>query len=535
MNPTTIQIIGTVLFACAVIHTFMVKKFEEISHKYPKGSIGSELFHFLGEVEAVFGMWAALFLVFYSFFNGFVIYDEAHNVIGGAIHYLNSQNFTEPMFVFVIMCMAGTRPVILLAEKIIKFFAKLLPLPGRMAFYISALVIGPLLGSFITEPAAMTVTALILLEYFYSNNMSKKFMYATIGLLFVNISVGGTLTHFAAPPVLMVAGKWHWGIMHMITNFGFKAAISIVICTFAVAFMFKNELTGKLQDKYHHENTMVPTWWMTTIHLIFLALVVYTAHHMVFFMGLFLFFLGFVAVTKEYQDNVKLKESLLVGFFLAGLVTLGTMQQWWLQEVLTKLGDLTLFLGATGLTAITDNAALTYLGSLVELSDGQKYGLVAGAVAGGGLTVIANAPNPAGFGILKKSFGEDGISPLGILAGALPPTIVVMLCFQLIPSIPTGATHAAVPTKIHAKAEALKPTAIEEKSVESASETKKASESTVAKMVNTAEETAADVAQKAEEVAVEAKDVVVEAAEDTAEAVKEIAEDAKQAVKEATN
>ena len=57
-----------------------------------------------------------------------------------------------------------------------------------------------------------------------------------------------------------------------------------------------------------------------------------------------------------------------------------------------------LFFGAAALTAITDNAALTYLGSLVEdISDQSKYSLVAGAVAGGGLTVIANAPNPAGF------------------------------------------------------------------------------------------------------------------------------------------
>jgi len=402
MNPTTIEIIGTVLFALAVIHTFMVKRFEHLAHQYPEGSIGENFFHFLGEVEAVFGMWAAIFICFYSAINGFAVYDDSHNLVGGAIHYLESQNFTEPAFVFVIMCMAATRPVILLAEKIIKLMSKLFPFGERMAFYMSALIFGPILGSFITEPAAMTVTALILLEYFYTSDMSKKFKYATIGLLFVNVSVGGTLTHFAAPPVLMVASKWHWGIGHMITNFGYKAVVAILISTFAVALMFKNELTGKLVDKQKHDNYMVPTWWMTMAHLIFMALVVYTAHHMVFFLGLFLFFLGFAVVTQEYQDQLKLKESLLVGFFLGGLVTLGSMQAWWLQSVLTQLGDLTLFFGATGLTGITDNAALTYLGSLVELSDSAKYYLVAGAVTGGGLTVIANAPNPAGFGIYKE-------------------------------------------------------------------------------------------------------------------------------------
>ena len=279
----------------------------------------------------------------------------------------------------------------------------------------------------------MTVTALILLDYFYSNKgMSSRFKYATLGLLFVNISVGGTLTHFAAPPVLMVAGKWHWGMGHMMSHFGYKAALAIVLCTLAAAFIFKNELKGKLEIKQGHDNILKPTWWITLIHLFFLALVVYTSHHMVFFLGLFLFFLGFIAVTGEYQDEPKLKESLLVGFFLAGLVTLGDQQAWWLQSVLKSLGDLPLFLGATGLTAITDNAALTYLGSLVELSDSAKYNLVAGAVAGGGLTVIANAPNPAGYGILKDAF-PGGISPLGLIAGAIGPTIVVCLFFQLLP------------------------------------------------------------------------------------------------------
>ncbi|GAB4014587.1 MAG: putative Na+/H+ antiporter [Bdellovibrio sp.] len=434
MNPTAIQLWGTVLFGLAVLHTFMVSKFQHLAHKYPEGSIGENLFHFLGEVEAVFGIWSAIFIGVYTWHEGFMVYGEHHKLVGGAVHYLESLNFTEPAFVFVIMCMAGTRPIILLAEKIIMFVSKLLPLPRKMSFYVAALVVGPLLGSFITEPAAMTVTALILLDYYYSNQMSDKFKYATIGLLFVNVSVGGTLTHFAAPPVLMVASKWNWGMLYMLEHFGYKSITAIVVSTLIVAFIFKNELQGKLEIKQKHDNYMVPTWWMTLIHIIFLALVVYTAHHMVFFMGLFLFFLGFMVVTEEYQDKAKLKESLLVGFFLGGLVVLGTQQAWWLQTVLNKMSDLVLFFGATGLTAITDNAALTYLGSLVELSDSAKYNLVAGAVTGGGLTVIANAPNPAGFGILKGSFKDNNISPIGIFLGAIGPTILCILCFQLLPS-----------------------------------------------------------------------------------------------------
>ncbi|ATH08603.1 hypothetical protein BIY24_11800 [Halobacteriovorax marinus] len=442
MNPTNVQLVGTILFVCAVLHTFLVSKFEHLAHKYPKGSMGENIFHFLGEVEAVFGMWAAILIGYMSVTQGLMVFGEdGHTVVGGAIKYLEGLNYTEPAFVFVIMCIAGTRPVILFAEKIILGISKVLPLPGKMAFYVSALVIGPLLGSFITEPAAMTVTALILLQYFYSNEMSHKFKYATLGLLFVNISIGGTLSHFAAPPVLMVAGKWHWGFMHMITHFGYKSTVAILISTAVVVAIFRKELAGSLQVKEAQENALVPTWWMTLTHLIFMGLVVYTAHHMVFFLGLFLFFLGFATITQQYQDAIKLKESLLVGFFLAGLVTLGAQQAWWLQPVLGKMNDIVLFFGATALTAITDNAALTYLGSLVELTDSAKYNLVAGAVAGGGLTVIANAPNPAGFGILKGSFGKEGISPLGLLLGAIGPTLIAMLCLELLPSIMVGSGH----------------------------------------------------------------------------------------------
>lgn len=433
MQPTTLEIIATLLFAIAILHTFSAGFFQKLSHRYPQGSVGENFFHMMGEVEAVFGIWAAIFLIFYSSIDHFAVY-EGHHAVSGALHYLESQNFTEPLFVFVIMCMAGTRPIVLLAEKSIIFISKALPVPQKMAFYISALVVGPLLGSFITEPAAMTVTAMILLELFFKHQMSEKFKYATIGLLFVNISVGGTLTHFAAPPVLMVASKYNWGVEHMFFHFGWKAIVAIVASTLLYTFVFRKELSEPLGQNRNQKPLMNPKWWISLLHVLFLAAVVMTSHHATFFMALFLFFVGFVTVTKEYQDELKLKESLMVGFFLGGLVVLGSMQKWWLQEALVSMSDLVLYFGATGLTAITDNAALTYLGSLVDLSDTAKYYLVAGAVSGGGLTVIANAPNPAGYGILKETFKNNAISPLSLFMAAVPPTIIVCLCYVFLPS-----------------------------------------------------------------------------------------------------
>jgi hypothetical protein len=425
MNPTVIQLAATIIFAIAILHTFLVSKFAHIAHQYPEGSMGENFFHFMAEVEAVFGMWAAVFLLIVIGVEGF----------HAPVSYLESLDFTEPGFVFVIMAMAGTRPVIKLAEKIIVMISNIIPLPKKMAFYFTTLVMGPLLGSFITEPAAMTVTAIILLKNFYTNEMSTKFKYATIGLLFVNVSIGGTLSHFAAPPVLMVASKWGWGMSHMFLTFGYKAAISCLISALSIAFIFKKELLGDFKLRADNNTKMLPPMWVTLVHVLFLALVVLNAHHMVVFMGLFLFFLGFTTVTQEFQDEVQVKSSLMVGFFLAGLIVLGSEQKWWLQPLISSLSDQVLYFGSTALTGITDNAALTYLGSLVELTDSAKYFLVAGAVTGGGLTVIANAPNPAGYGILKDSFGADGISPLGLLKGALYPTFIAILCFELLPTL----------------------------------------------------------------------------------------------------
>ena len=150
------------------------------------------------------------------------------------------------------------------------------------------------------------------------------------------------------------------------------------------------------------------------------------------FIAGFLCFLGFVESTAHHQNRTNLKPALLVGFFLAGLVIHGGLQKWWIAPILGSLSEVPLMVGATVLTAFNDNAAITYLAALVpDLTDSMKYAVVAGAVTGGGLTVIANAPNPAGLSILQKFF-SNGFSPLGLLLGALIPTIIMGFLFMLL-------------------------------------------------------------------------------------------------------
>ena len=418
LAPTPPELVAAVIFAIAVLHTFSTKFFAHLAHLQPRHA---GLWHLLGEVEVVFGLWAFVLIAALFALSG----------KDAAVSYLDDRNFTEPMFVFVIMVIAASRPILQAVLALVQAAARLLPFPKAMAVYFLCLSAIPLLGSFITEPAAMTLAAILLRDAFFSNRLSARLQYSTLGVLFVNISIGGTLTPFAAPPVLMVAAKWQWDTAYMIGHFGWKAAVAVLVNAAVATWLFRRELAAKAQVEIKSASQGAVPSAVTAVHLLFLIGVVVFAHHPVVFMGLFLFFLGFTEAYKRHQDRLFLREGLLVAFFLAGLVTLGGLQQWWLQSALSDVDTTALYFIATALTAITDNAALTYLGSLVEgVTPEFKYALVAGAVTGGGLTVIANAPNPAGFSILKGSFPDEAISPLGLFLAAVPPTCVAIFAFQ---------------------------------------------------------------------------------------------------------
>jgi hypothetical protein len=415
---TSVQLTAAVLFGLALIHTFSTKFFERMAHRQPTHA---GIWHLLGEVEVVFGFWAMVLIVAMAALVG----------PKEAIHYLDTRNYTEPLFVFAIMVVAGSKSILQLARELVNGLARVFPTRGAIGFYLVAMTVTPLLGSFITEPAAMTLAALMIRDRIFTDQASTRLKYATLGVLFVNVSIGGTLTHFAAPPVLMVAAKWNWDTMFMLTHFGWKAALAVVVNAVGATILFRKELAGHSAQPVS-DGARVP-FSVAFTHVLFLAGVVAFAHHPAAFMGLFLFFLGFASAYPHYQNRLILKEGLLVAFFLAGLVVLGGQQQWWLAPLLQGMNATTVYFGATALTAVTDNAALTYLASLVEgLSDEFKYSIVAGAVTGGGLTVIANAPNPAGFSILRSRFADGAIHPLGLLLAALGPTIVALLAFELL-------------------------------------------------------------------------------------------------------
>lgn len=448
---------ASLIFLLAILHTFMSPIFQKWAHKLEKNhkqkllkekfailhpgqrvpvSFASTLLHFLGEVEVVFGLWIVPFCfvcVHYYSMDDFLRYID------------HDTSFTEPLFVAVIMLVASSRPIYRLAENTLKLGAAL----GKgspAAWWLSVLCIAPLLGSFITEPAAMTLSAILLGKKFYQLKPSATLCYATIALLFVNVSVGGTLTHFAAPPIVMVAGKWDWDMTHMITHFGWKAVVGIVLANVIYFVLFAKEFRrlaevqrinataeGGVPTVWEDREDRIPVW-VYGVSIFFLAWTVVFSHHPAIFIGGFLFFMGFTVATPQYQNEFSFKVPMMVAFFLAGLLILGGVQGWWMQPVLQALADLgaeATMAVASMLTAFNDNASVTFLSSTVpNLPENIRYAIVAGAVTGGGLTVIANAPNPAGLAILGKYF-KSGIGAGPLFLWALLPTVIMFLMFTL--------------------------------------------------------------------------------------------------------
>ncbi len=533
------NLVATLIFILAIIHTMLTSVFQKVAHRmeerYERAkqagkkeknshSIPASFIHLLGEVEVVFGIWAiALAIAITSYYDWSTF-----------VTYINELHFTEPLFVIVIMTIASSRPILKIFElfmwRIVRLFGSTLE-----AWWLCILIIAPLLGSFITGPAAMTIIAFMLADKFYSLGPSNRLKYATLALLFVNVSVGGALTNFSNPPILMVAGPWEWDNLYMFTHFGIKAIVAMVLSTGTYFFLLKKDLND-LKGAYEHyrykryvqhrfisqkeleksfeeleslvdkrvsftselhaysfilkENIKVlasekltedervlydidnaidekfdgikleemkrtipgllpveerpiyndPKWdqredkvplWIMLVHVGFLIWTVANAHEPVLFVSGFLFFLGFYQVTNFYQNRMDLKTSLLVAFFLAGLMIHGKLQSWWIAPLLGSLPELGLNVTSIVLTAFNDNASITYLSTLVpNLPESLKYAVVSGAITGGGLTVIANAPNPVGQSILKKFF-DQGISSLQLFKLAFLPTVITAAVFYL--------------------------------------------------------------------------------------------------------
>ncbi|MDR2377425.1 MAG: putative Na+/H+ antiporter [Puniceicoccales bacterium] len=430
------NLVATLLFLAAVLHTLFASRLrqwgEELRRRgtqmhSPKKLRLARILHGLGETELVFGLWVVpLGLAIGLFFGKSTLWD----------YLVHRVDYTEALFLVVIMSIAGSEPVLRFVERGLRRCARL-GNESPAAWCFTLLSVAPLLGSLITEPAAMTLSALLLARRFYPWQPSPRLAYATLGLLFVHISVGGTLTPIAAPPILMVVKRWDWSWAYVFRQLGLRALLGIALSTLSYGFFFRKELRAlahKLPPEQGHfapEATEAISFPITAVHLAFLLGTILSLHRPLLCLGGFLLFLLFNRLGPNGPKPVALRQPLLVGCFLAGLVIHGGLQSWWIAPLLGRLGETALFTGSVLLTAFNDNAALTYLASLVPEflhNPALQHAVVAGAVTGGGLTLIANAPNPAGAALLSKFF-PHGLSPLKLFLAALTPTLILATCF----------------------------------------------------------------------------------------------------------
>ena len=419
ISPGFADILGTVFFLLAVVHTFNTHYFHRLA---AKNTVHAGLWGLMAEVEAVFGLWALAYVMVLALIAG----------PRTAISFTQSLDFTQPLFVFAVMLLASSKPVLSLGAKAILSLASAMPIAPGVGAAVAALTLGPILGAYITQPAAMTVTALILYLIYFKQPLGQPLKYAMLGVLFVNMSIGGVLSPFG-PPAVMAAPAWGLGPWGMLTLFGWKAILAMAFNAMLLVLIFYGQLK-KVSVIIPPDLAESPPAWISATHLAFLMGLAWLADEPKAFSMVLLTFLGFTRAYAKDQGGLMLREALMVAIFLGGLVTLGQAQQWWVGLVMSRLDHLALFWCSTGLTAVVDNSALTYLGSLVpQLSDQAKYALLTGAVTGGGLTIIANAPNPVGNAILKYGFSASEIRPPRLFLAALIPTLVAAAAFLLLP------------------------------------------------------------------------------------------------------
>ncbi|MCB1181652.1 MAG: hypothetical protein KDK55_06510 [Chlamydiia bacterium] len=433
MKPNPFEFTSTILFVLAVLHTFLTPTFFEfykkLSIKAEEGRPNWKKYHFLSElmnlfseIEVVFGMWLIPLIIAFGLMMGWT----------KAFVYFSSFDYTDPLYIMVIFVVVGSRPIFYFAEKILEWVARLGgDRPG--AWWWTILTIGPLLGALLKEPGAMALSSLLLVNKFYLYRPSRQFAYATLGLLFVNVSVGGMLTPFSSRALFVVAKEWGWGTGKMFAIFGWKAVLGVLISNLVYYLIFRQEFKRKYPPRLgaHQSQKTVPPPWLILVHLLFLAIIALTGEYAPIFIGIFILFLGLCKATSFYQTNLHLKSSLLVGFFFASLLIFGDLQSWWVKYLLDIQGLINLMGRSALLSAFVDNATVIYISTRISLN-GQAihYAIVAGAMAAGGLTIVANAPNLIGYTILRSSF-YGKISFLRLFLGALIPTTIMLFTFWL--------------------------------------------------------------------------------------------------------
>lgn len=427
-----------ILFApfVASMDYFSIPKDHRNDPHVPHTSTVARLVHVLAEGEGGPPIWTLILFVIGIILIGY------ENMKG----YLESVNIAEPMFVGGMVLVASTKPVLDASERIIMFLAQKLPLPGLLGFFAVTLTLGPLLGSFITEPAAMVVVVSLVMRQVKGRHLTRRFLYLLLGVICTNVSVGGALTPIAAPAIVVIADSVGWDIAFTMQNFGPKAILTVLTTTTVVVIIpywrtlagmdFHAGMNGN-GDFHKHDLPENKAAWKKALALsinvgIIGLMIVFSHTPVMMLLTLFLFYI-FHDVFHAYHSPMKFMDGFRVAAFLYGILALGTLQRWWIEPLIHELDDGTLYFSIAGLTTIMDNALLTYLVSLVEgIEQSLLILIVWAALAAGGALLPANAPNPIAKVEMQTIFPNQEPSMVQWFINALPSTIIALVIGLLI-------------------------------------------------------------------------------------------------------
>lgn len=441
MSNYYLNLFALACFILAVIHTFLAHFFTRKAHTraFPlgvspekegrpssqKGEVTKESFitHillFFGEVEVVYGLWCFVFFAVAAYWYG----------LEPVLSHIASHDYTEALFVAIALAIASTYPIMRFADSAL---SRLADIGGGspMAWWVLLLGVGPFLGALLKETVAMTILVVLLAKHFFASRPSQPLAYATLGLLFTNISVAGLLTSFASSPMIFVAKPWNWDTLYLLKLFGWKVIAGIAVSTSLYFFLFHKELRSlRLQKKDSSPPRDVP-FWVTAIHLLFLILMALSSSQPVILIPLFILFIGFYQATAPYQVFMNLREPLFVGFFLASLILLSDLQFWWIEALVGRLSEKGLYFGSLAISAFTHNTSDALLFSRLKgLDEHVKYLLMSASMTAGGLTIMANGPNIVAYSLLRNKFDND-MSFTKLFLAALFPVLVMSFFFLI--------------------------------------------------------------------------------------------------------
>ncbi len=408
--------------------------FQRSEHKrmiFPKlckrHQLFSELYRFVSKVEIVFVLWAVpLFFWF--------LYTEGYRV---TMAYFNSRNYNSAMFIVVIFLLLESRPIVYFAERLLSSIARIGKTSPK-SWWWTLMIATPLLTFLLKESGAMIIGATLLVRHFYAFSPSSRFAYATLGLLFSNISIGGLSSSISSRAMFVILPSLKWGHKFVFQYFAWKATLAILVSTTVCYLIFRKEFdtfpTTVLNRDFKGER--VP-WWIICIHIILVWIVVWSRYTPLFIVAILLFYIGFQRFTIFYQSPLNIPKACLVGLFYAGMVIFGDLQEWWVLGIMHGMSDFGYMISSYMLSIFLDNALVNYLvHNLPVATDCYLYLVITGCMAAGGLTLLANMPNIIGYLLLRPAFRDSSISQGKLFLAALGPSFISLIVFWIFKDIP---------------------------------------------------------------------------------------------------